>query len=268
MYSLDDLRELMRYLRDPDHGCPWDLKQSYITIAPHTLEECFELVDAIESGDTDQICQELGDVLFQVVFYSQLAEEAGDFRFADAVDGIVKKLLRRHPHVFPEGLLQKPDGGRQLSETQIKHRWEQIKTEERAEKAQNGVLDDIPLALPSLSRAQKLQKRAAGVGFDWSSSAGVLEKLDEERRELADVLQSGTKERQAEELGDLLFTVVNLARHLELDAETLLRAANRKFETRFRLMEAAAGKTLSELDSSALDVLWEQVKRRSDKAAS
>lgn len=261
MYTLEDLRELMRCLRDPEHGCPWDLKQSYTTIAPHTLEECFELVDAIESGDTDQICQELGDVLFQVVFYSQLAEEAGDFQYSEVVDGIVRKLLRRHPHVFPEGVLAKPGSAGQCSEAQIKRRWEEIKAEERADKAQHGVLDDIPQALPSLSRAQKLQKRAAGVGFDWSSATGVLDKLDEERRELQEALDGDDRERQAEELGDVLFTVVNLARHLELDAETVLRAANRKFEARFRQMEAAAGNSLSELDPAALDGLWVKAKK-------
>lgn len=267
MYTLDDLRELMRCLRDPQHGCPWDLKQSYKTIAPHTLEECFELVDAIESGDTWQICQELGDVLFQVVFYSQLAEEAGDFHYADVVDGIVRKLLRRHPHVFPEGVLEKPGSGRHSTEAEIKRRWEEIKTEERADKAQHGVLDDIPQALPSLSRAQKLQKRAAGVGFDWSSREGVLDKLDEERRELREALNSGDREQQAEELGDILFTAVNLARHLELDAETVLRAANRKFEGRFRHMEQVAGKSLRELDPTALNRLWEQAKSALDKSA-
>lgn len=261
MYSLDDLRELMRCLRDPDHGCPWDLKQSYKTIAPHTLEECFELVDAIESGDTDQICQELGDVLFQVVFYSQLAEEAGDFQYAEVVDGIVRKLLRRHPHVFPEGELTKPGNGQRISEAEIKQRWEAIKIEERATKAQHGVLDDIPQALPSLSRAQKLQKRAAGAGFDWTSSEGVLEKLDEERLELAEALNTGNREQQAEELGDILFTVVNLARHLEFDAETVLRAANRKFERRFRLMEESASESLSEMTPAALNALWEQAKK-------
>lgn len=260
MYTLDDLRELMRCLRDPDSGCPWDLKQSYQTIAPYTLEECFELVDAIESGDTGQMRQELGDVLFQVVFYSQLAEEAGDFHYADVVDGIVRKLLRRHPHVFPAGKLERPGTTTPVSEAEIKRRWEEIKAEERANKAQHGVLDDIPQALPSLSRAQKLQKRAAGVGFDWPSPAGVLEKLDEERQELANAIESGGREQQAEELGDLLFTAVNLARHLDLDAETVLRAANRKFESRFRHMESTTDKSLSELDSAALEALWEQAK--------
>ncbi len=264
MYNLNDLRTLMRYLRDPDYGCPWDLKQNYRTIAPHTLEECFELIDAIESGDVGQIRQELGDVLFQVVFYSQLAEEAGDFQFDEVVDGIVRKLLRRHPHVFPDGLLKKPGTVPQSSEAEIKARWESIKASERAEKAQHGILDDIPLALPSLSRAQKLQKRAAGIGFDWPSKEGVFAKLDEERRELEEAIASGDREQQAEEVGDLLFTLVNLARHLGLDAETVLRSANRKFEGRFRDMELCADKSLSEMDSSALEALWEQAKQRGE----
>lgn len=261
MYTLDDLRELMRCLRDPELGCPWDLKQSYETIVPHTLEECFELVDAIESGDKAQICQELGDVLFQVIFYSQLAEEARDFSYADVVDGIVRKLLRRHPHVFPDGVLEKPAGRRDISESEIKRRWEEIKSEERAGKAQHGVLDDIPKALPSLSRAQKLQKRAAGVGFDWSSVEGVLDKFDEERAELAAAMTSGDRGQQAEELGDILFTAVNLARHLDFDAETLLRSANRKFEKRFQHMEDAASGRMGEQSPTALDVLWEQAKQ-------
>ncbi|MFT5575463.1 MAG: ATP diphosphatase [Bermanella sp.] len=261
MYTLDDLRELMRCLRDPEHGCPWDLTQSYATIAPHTLEECFELVDAIESGDTQQMCQELGDVLFQVIFYSQLAEEAGDFLYADVVDGIVRKLLRRHPHVFPDGVLEKPGGDREVTEDEIKRRWEEIKSEERAGNAQHSVLDDVPQALPSLSRAQKLQKRAASVGFDWACSDGVLNKLDEERVELAAAVASGDRAHQAEELGDVLFAAVNLARHLEFDAETLLRAVNRKFERRFRQMEKTAYESLSELSPAALDALWEKAKQ-------
>ena len=259
-YTFDDLRRLMRYLRDPEHGCPWDLQQTYRSIAPHTLEECFELVDAIESGDSDQIRQELGDVLFQVVFYSQLAEEAGDFQFAEVVDGIVRKLLRRHPHVFPDEVLTRPDRGRAASEPEIKRRWEEIKAEERAGKAQHGILDDIPRALPALSRAQKLQKRAATVGFDWSSPEAVLAKLEEERAELAAALAAGDRAAQADELGDLLFVLVNLARHLGLDAETVLRGANRKFERRFRHMESTAEKSLSELDPATLESLWEQAK--------
>lgn len=259
-YTLDDLRQLMRYLRDPEHGCPWDLKQSYRTIAPHTLEECFELIDAIESEDTDQIRQELGDVLFQVVFYSQLAEEAGHFQFAEVVDGIVRKLLRRHPHVFPDEVLARPGAGRTVSESEIKRRWEEIKAEERAGKAQHGVLDDIPQALPALSRAQKLQKRASTVGFDWLSHEGVLDKLEEERAELAAALAAGDKAAQADELGDMLFVVVNLIRHLGLDAEAVLRGANRKFERRFRHMEATAEKSLGELDRATLESLWAQAK--------
>ncbi|MBB3046009.1 ATP diphosphatase [Litorivivens lipolytica] len=261
MYSLDDLRTLMRCLRDPEHGCPWDLKQTYQTIAPHTLEECYELIDAIESGDTEQIRQELGDVLFQVVFYSQLAEEAGDFTFSEVTDAIVSKLLRRHPHVFPEGELDKPTNGRAIDEAEIKRRWEEIKAEERAAKAQNGVLDDIPTALPALKRAQKLQKRAATIGFDWQAVGGVFDKLDEERAELAEAIASGDKDHQAEEMGDLIFVVVNLARHLGLDAETVLRAANRKFEARFQQMEQLSDKSLGELSPATLESLWEQAKK-------
>ncbi len=261
MYSLDDLRTLMRCLRHPEYGCPWDLKQSYQTIAPHTLEECYELIDAIDSGDTEQIRQELGDVLFQVVFYSQLAEEAGDFSFAEVTDEIVRKLLRRHPHVFPEGELDKPANGRKVDEAEIKQRWEAIKSEERAAKAQTGVLDDIPSALPALKRAQKLQKRAATVGFDWTSLDGVFEKLDEERAELTEAIASGDSEAQAEEMGDLIFVVVNLARHLGVDAETALRAANRKFEARFQQMEQSSDKSLGELSPATLESLWDGAKK-------
>ncbi|WP_372748248.1 nucleoside triphosphate pyrophosphohydrolase [Litorivivens sp.] len=262
MYTLDDLRELMRCLRDPDHGCPWDLKQNYQSIAPHTLEETYELIDAIESHDVDQIRQELGDVLFQVVFYAQLAEEAGDFSFDAITDNIVRKLLRRHPHVFPDGVLERPGNGRHASEQEIKARWEEIKAEERAGKAQTGILDDIPQSLPALTRAQKLQKRAATIGFDWPSVDGVLEKLTEERAELEEVLHSNDREAQAEELGDLLFVAVNLARHLGFDAETVLRDSNRKFERRFREMEQLSAKHLREQCPATLESLWEEAKRR------
>lgn len=266
MYTLNDLRELMRCLRDPAHGCPWDLKQTYQSIAPHTLEETYELIDAIESEDIDQIRQELGDVLFQVVFYAQLAEEAGDFQFDAITDGIVRKLLRRHPHVFPDGVLERPGNGGNASEREIKARWEEIKAEERAGKAQTRILDDIPQALPALSRAQKIQKRASTVGFDWVSVDGVLDKLTEERAELEQALRCGDRESQADELGDLMFVLVNLSRHLGFDAESLLRSANSKFERRFQCMEELSDKYLGELSPATLESLWDEAKRRLESA--
>ena len=191
MYSLEDLLHLMSRLRDPQYGCPWDIKQTYATIVPHTLEEAYEVADAIERGDFDHLQGELGDLLFQVVYYSQLAREEGRFEFAGVIDGITRKLIRRHPHVFPTGDLYAPLDIPQLSEEQVKERWEQIKAEERAEKSdapeQLSLLDDVPTALPSLSRAAKLQKRASQVGFDWPSALPVVDNV---REELDEVLEA------------------------------------------------------------------------------
>ncbi|MDG9924978.1 MULTISPECIES: nucleoside triphosphate pyrophosphohydrolase [unclassified Pseudomonas] len=267
-YSLDDLLHLMARLRDPQHGCPWDLKQSYATIVPYTLEEAYEVADAIERGDFDHLPGELGDLLFQVVYYSQLAKEEGRFEFAAVVDGITRKLVRRHPHVFPDGdLYGAPDMAR-LEEAAIKQRWEEIKAEERAEKAaapeQLSLLDDVPHALPALSRAAKLQKRAAQVGFDWPEALPVVDKLREELDEVLEAMSENDAEAIAEEVGDLLFVAVNLARHLKVDPETALRAANNKFERRFHYIEQAlrdAGRPIENCSLEELDALWGEAKK-------
>ncbi|WP_137971360.1 nucleoside triphosphate pyrophosphohydrolase [Pseudomonas sp. F(2018)] len=268
MYQLDDLLHLMARLRDPQHGCPWDLKQSYATIVPYTLEEAYEVADAIERGDFDHLPGELGDLLFQVVYYSQLAREEGRFEFAQVVDGITRKLVRRHPHVFPDGdLYGAPDMAR-LEEAAIKRRWEEIKAEERAEKAavpqQLSLLDDVPQALPALSRAAKLQKRAAQVGFDWPEALPVVDKLREELDEVLEAMSENDAETIAEEVGDLLFVAVNLARHLKVDPETALRAANNKFERRFHYIEQAlrdADRPIENCSLEELDALWGEAKK-------
>ena len=256
--GMDGLLEIMRDLRDPVQGCPWDLKQDFSTIAPFTLEEAYELVDAIASGDDQQIRDELGDVLFQVVFYSQIADEKGLFDFNDVVEAISEKLVRRHPHVFDN-----PEG-ESISENQVKDRWEAIKSGERAEKNQIGALQDVPLALPALSRAQKLQKRAARVGFDWPEQSGALAKVDEELLELREALAEGDAGHIESELGDIFLALVNLARHLGVDAESSLRHANTRFEARFELMECAAkdeGSTLQAESLETLEARWQEAKR-------
>ncbi len=264
-HSIDDLRYLMQRLRDPDTGCPWDLRQDFASIVPHTLEESYELADAIERGDREQIRQELGDVLFQVIFYSQLAEEEQSFGFAEVVDDVVEKLLRRHPHVFPDGRLRGAGGAGPTAteEGQVKRNWELIKQRERADKAQHGVLDDVPLALPALSRAAKLQKRAAQVKFDWDDTGGVLAKLREELDELEEAVTSGCDSGIEDELGDLLFSCVNLARHLKVEPETALRRASHKFERRFRYIETELKRSCSsprDADIDTMNALWQQAK--------
>ena len=268
MYQLDDLLHLMARLRDPQHGCPWDLKQNYATIVPHTIEEAYEVADAIERGDFDHLPGELGDLLFQVVYYSQLAREEGRFEFAQVVDAITTKLIRRHPHVFPDGDLYGAVDVAKLEEAAVKQRWEEIKAEERAEKAatpeQLSLLDDVPAALPSLSRAIKLQKRAAQVGFDWPEALPVVDKVREELGEVLEAMSENDSEAISEEIGDLLFVVSNLARHLKVDPETALRAANAKFERRFRFIEQAlreAGRSMEDCALDELDALWGEAKK-------
>ena len=274
MYQLPDLLHLMARLRDPQHGCPWDLQQNYASIVPHTLEEAYEVADAIESGDFDHLPGELGDLLFQVVYYSQLAKEEGRFEFATVVDAITRKLLRRHPHVFPDGDLYGSPELPRLDEAAIKQRWEEIKAEERAEKAaapeQLSLLDDVPAALPALSRAAKLQKRAAQVGFDWPEALPVVDKVREELDEVLVAMSENDAEAIAEELGDLLFVVVNLARHLKVDPENALRGANGKFERRFRFIEQAlrqAGRPIENCTLEELDALWDAAKRAEQSPA-
>jgi ATP diphosphatase len=269
MYSLPDLLNLMARLRDPQYGCPWDIKQTYASIVPHTLEEAYEVADAIERGDLDHLQGELGDLLFQVVYYSQLAREEGRFEFAGVVDGITRKLIRRHPHVFPTGDLYAPLDVPRLSEEQVKLRWEEIKAEERAESSaapeQLSLLDDVPATLPALSRAAKLQKRASGVGFDWPAALPVLDKVREELDEVLEAMASGDQAAIGDEVGDLLFSVVNLARHLKIDPENALRGANRKFERRFRFIEQALRDTHRPIEDCTLedlDALWGEAKRQ------
>ena len=256
--GIQSLLDIMRRLRDPDSGCPWDLKQNFHTIVPFTIEETYELADAIAAEDFVQIRDELGDVLFQVVFYAQMASEQSFFTFEDVVDGIAEKLRRRHPHVFAA------TGGHSVSAGEVKERWEQIKGEERQQKNQKGILDDIPKALPALSRSQKLQKRAARVGFDWSELDAVRGKVDEELGELAEAISEGESAAIESEVGDIFLAMVNLARHLGVDAEAALRHANRRFEKRFRLMETAAerdGSQLSEESLERLEERWQAAKR-------
>ena len=262
-YELTDLLRVMARLRDPETGCPWDIGQDFLSIVPSTLEECYELGQAIEQEDFPHVAEELGDVLFQVVFYAQLGRERGLFSFESIVETLVTKLLRRHPHVFAGGQIEGVVGARSSIES-VKESWETIKQAERKAKSQSWVLADIPAALPALPRAQKLQKRAAGVNFDWPNADAVLAKLEEEIGELRAALAIGSKVEIAEEMGDILFTSVNLARHLGLDAEASLRRAASKFENRFRAMEEqarAANSPLSELTAAQLDELWEAAKR-------
>ena len=267
-YTLEDLLHLMARLRDPQYGCPWDLKQNYASIVPHTIEEAYEVADTIERGDFEHLQGELGDLLFQVVYYSQLAREEGRFEFDGVVDSITRKLIRRHPHVFPTGELYAPVDTPSLSEAQVKSRWEEIKAEERAEKAQPeqlSLLDDVPAALPALSRAAKLQKRAATVGFDWPAALPVLDKVREELEEVLQAMADGDADALEDEVGDLLFAAVNLARHLKHDPENALRRANRKFERRFRFIEQAlrdSGRPIEDCNLDELDALWGEAKRQ------
>jgi tetrapyrrole methylase family protein/MazG family protein/ATP diphosphatase len=256
--SLAELLGIMARLRDRERGCPWDLEQTFATIAPYTIEEAYEVADAIERGDLAELKDELGDLLFQVVFHARMAEEAGAFAFADVARAICDKMLRRHPHVF---------GGSPVADsaTQTK-RWEEIKREERAAGAKaptGGVLDDVPLGLPALTRATKLGLRAATVGFDWPDTAGVRAKVAEELAELDAAVAASDAEAVAAEMGDLLFSLTNWCRHLDLDPEACLRAANQKFTARFRAVErdvASSGRQWSEQDASTLDTFWRRAK--------
>ncbi|MBH2035614.1 MAG: nucleoside triphosphate pyrophosphohydrolase [Pseudomonadales bacterium] len=269
MYQIDDLLHLMARLRDPQYGCPWDLKQTYATIVPYTLEEAYEVADAIERADFEHLPGELGDLLFQVVYYSQLAQEEGRFEFAAVVDGITRKLIRRHPHVFVDGdLYGAPDAAR-LEEAAVKQRWEELKAEERAAKAavpeQLSLLDDVPQALPALSRAAKLQKRMAQVGFDWPDALPVVDKVREELDEVLEAMSENDPQAISEEIGDLLFVVTNLARHLKVDPESALRAANAKVERRFRFIEQAlreAQRPIENCTLDELDALWGEAKKQ------
>lgn len=254
--GLPRLLEIMRRLRDPDHGCPWDIEQTFATIAPYTIEEAYEVADAIEREDWDDLKGELGDLLFQSVFHAQMAEEAGFFTFHEVADTMSDKMVARHPHVFG-------DESRDKSSEQQTRDWEAIKAAERAQKAQQGTLDGVAVGLPALLRALKLQKRAARVGFDWPATDEVLDKIVEEARELVEARETLTETEVFEEFGDLLFVIANLARHLEIDPESALRAANAKFTRRFERIEALLaerGKTPSDSNLEEMDSLWKQAK--------
>lgn len=264
--TIEDLLTIMRCLRDPENGCPWDLRQDFASIAPHTLEEVYEVVDAIEQQNMVHLRDELGDLLFQVVFYAQLGKERGDFDFDTIVSAIGEKLLSRHPHVFPAGTLESFGQQSSISAEEVESNWEAIKSVERQRLLGEGVsvLEDVPRALPAINRARKLQKRAATVGFDWSSVSPVLAKVQEEIGELDAAIDSQDTAAVEDELGDLLFSVVNLARHLQQDPEAALRKANQKFETRFRQLEQLVrqnGQTPEALDIETLESYWQTVKR-------
>ncbi|GMQ96361.1 MAG: nucleoside triphosphate pyrophosphohydrolase [Gammaproteobacteria bacterium] len=260
--DIKPLLQIMASLRDPDSGCPWDIKQDFSTIAPYTIEEAYEVADAIQRDNMEELRDELGDLLLQVVFHARMAEEAGHFSFGDVVDAICDKMTRRHPHVFGDETIADSD-----AQT---HAWEEHKARERSQKNLHGetrsILDDIARGLPPLKRAGKLQRRAARVGFDWPDSKGVVEKLEEEIYELKEVVQNAqNKQRIQDELGDLLFTCVNLARHTGIDPETALAGANSRFEQRFKQIEQALtqkGKDLQEVSLDEMDTLWDEIKRK------
>ena len=256
MTPIDRLNAIMVRLRDPDGGCPWDVEQTFQTIAPYTLEEAYEVADAIERGDMDDLKGELGDLLFQVVFHARMAEEQGLFAFDDVATAIAEKLERRHPHVFGDEAA-KADGAAQ------KARWEDIKAGERKARAQHGVLDDVPVGLPALARAAKLTRRAARVGFDWPSTDGVFDKFVEEVAELRAEIAAGDVEKAREEIGDLLFVMANLARKLGVEPEDALRGTNAKFVRRFAFIEAELakdGRTPEQSDLAEMDRLWDAAK--------
>ena len=258
--GIDRLVTIMRHLRDPQGGCPWDLEQDFPTIAPHTIEEAYEVAEAIRTGDMAELRDELGDLLFQVVFYAQMADERGAFDFEDVAGGVADKMVRRHPHVF---------GGQTVdSAAHMTERWEAQKADERAEKAaargrRPSILDDVIAGLPGLTRAVKLQKRAARVGFDWTEASDILAKLHEELGELDEAMGTGEADRMEDELGDLLFVVANLSRRLSVDPEAALRRANAKFERRFRHIEdrlEAAGRSVHEATLDEMESLWTEAK--------
>jgi ATP diphosphatase len=240
------LLAIMTRLRDPVTGCEWDSVQTFATIAPYTIEEAYEVADAIQRGDMADLKDELGDLLLQVVFHARMAEERDLFDFQDVTDAICDKMERRHPHLFGAAT----EGGH--------HLWERIKAEERGAKADKSALAGVALALPALTRAEKIQKRAARVGFDWPDPAGARAKIDEE---LAEIEAATTAAERADELGDLLFATVNYARHLDIDPEAALRAATAKFERRFRKMEEISDNTLNDMKLDALETLWQRAKK-------
>ena len=262
------LIEIMAALRTPETGCPWDLEQTFETIAPYTIEEAYEVADAIERGDLHDLRDELGDLLLQSVYHARLAEEQGAFSFGDVVEAVTAKMIRRHPHVFPG-----PDGKTVEAKSGF---WERIKAEEKAERAARGkieptgALSGVPIGLPALTRALKLQDKAGRGGFDWNDPRAVLAKIREEADEIEAELDAGDNAKTAAEVGDLLFTVVNLARHLDADPERILRGTNQKFERRFASIEAALaarGKKPQDATLQEMDALWDEAKAAEKKQA-
>ncbi|MCK0094320.1 nucleoside triphosphate pyrophosphohydrolase [Yoonia sp. F2084L] len=255
------LLEIMRRLRDPDTGCPWDIEQDFDTIAPYTIEEAYEVADAIARSDWDDLEGELGDLLLQTVYHTQMGTEAGHFSFDSVVRAISDKMVARHPHVFG-------DESRDKSAEQQTADWEKIKAAERAGKEQTRTLDGVAVGLPALTRAVKLQKRAARVGFDWPDTGHVIDKIIEEAGELVEARETMTQTQVEDEFGDLLFVVANLARHLDIDPEAALRGTNAKFTRRFAAVEDALkvkGKSPADSDLAEMDALWDQVKRAEKK---
>ncbi len=251
--TLETLRAIMKALRTPVSGCPWDLEQNFKSIAPYTIEEAYEVADAIERGDMANLCEELGDLLLQSVYHAQMAEEQGAFTLDDVLEAVNTKMIRRHPHVFGD------DAAR--SAKLAKGFWEDIKAKERAGKPSDGVLVSVPKAFPALTRALKLQAKAAKVGFDWPSVDNVYDKIAEEIEEL----KSAPKDKRAEEFGDLLFAMANVARHMGIDPEDALRAANAKFERRFAFIEAelkTRGKMPKDSSLGEMDAIWNEAKKQ------
>ncbi|QHQ34989.1 nucleoside triphosphate pyrophosphohydrolase [Algicella marina] len=260
--GLPRLLEIMRRLRDPETGCPWDVEQTYASIAPYTIEEAYEVADAIERGDMSELRDELGDLLLQVVYYAQMADEESRFDFHDIAEGIAEKMLNRHPHVFGD------EGNGKSSEQQTRD-WERIKAAERLEKNVKGTLAGVAIGLPALTRAVKLQKRAARVGFDWPTTDQVLDKITEECREVVEAREALGPDELEEEIGDLLFVMANFARHLRVDPEKALRRANAKFTGRFEAIEkklAHYGRKPAQSSLEEMDALWNIIKAE-EKAA-
>lgn len=258
MAAIDQLLQIMASLRDPEKGCPWDQKQTYSTIVPYTLEEAYEVADAIQRNDMDELRAELGDLLFQVVFYSQIAKEEGHFDFGHVAQGICEKMIRRHPHVFADQKFE--------NEAELREAWESAKSNERADKVQakTSHMDGVARALPALIRAEKLQKRAKRVGFDWPDVSGAIDKTREELIEVEEAIAEGDKDHLEDELGDMLFAFVNIIRMLDMDAEQALSRANEKFERRFRAVENILAEQghldMRELDLDTMEDAWNQVK--------
>lgn len=266
--DISRLIEIMEALRQPETGCPWDVVQTFETIKPYTIEEAYEVADAIERKDMDDLCEELGDLLLQVVFHARMAEERGEFAFGDVVHAVTSKMIRRHPHVFAVSDADTPDS--------VKLQWDQIKAEEKRERAERrarrgitedfkaGFLGGVQRSQPALTEALKLQEQAARVGFDWSDPAPILDKIEEEVAELREALAEGKPEKVSDELGDLIFALVNIGRHVKADPENALRGTNTKFRRRFNHIETSLkenGETLEDADLERMEDLWQAAKR-------